>query len=57
MEITSLEPAKARFLGKDVGKRTKIIHWAPLDGLPVRVMKPDGMDEGTRRSRDCRRAG
>ena len=46
VEITSLEPAKARFLGKDVGKRTKIIHWAPLDGLPVKVMKPDGVDEG-----------
>ncbi len=46
VEITSLEPAKARFLGKDMGKRTKIIHWAPADGAKVRVMKPDGMDEG-----------
>jgi glutamyl-tRNA synthetase len=46
VEITSLEPAKARFLGKDVGKRTKIIHWAPANGLPVKVMKPDGVDEG-----------
>jgi glutamyl-tRNA synthetase len=46
VEIISLEPAKARFLGKDMGKRTKIIHWAPADGVRVQVMKPDGMDEG-----------
>jgi glutamyl-tRNA synthetase len=24
----------------------KIIHWAPADGLPIKVMKPDGMDKG-----------
>jgi len=46
VEITGLEPAKARFLGKDMGKRTRIIHWAPADGVKVRVLKPDGMDEG-----------
>ena len=46
IEITSTEPARARFLGKDVGKRTKIIHWAPADGPRVRVLRPDGMDEG-----------
>jgi len=46
VEITSLEPARALFLGKDMGKRTKIIHWAPLDGVRVIVMKPDGVDEG-----------
>ena len=46
VEMTSLEPARARFLGKDVGKRTKIIHWAPADGPAVKVMKPDGIDEG-----------
>ena len=46
IEITSLEPARARFLAKDMGKRTKIIHWAPADGPKVRVMKPDGVDEG-----------
>ena len=46
VQITSLEPARARFLGKDMGKRTKIIHWAPADGVRVQVMKPDGMDEG-----------
>ena len=46
VQITSLEPAKARFLGKDMGKRIKIIHWAPADGVKVRVLKPDGVDEG-----------
>ena len=46
VEITGLEPARARFLGKDMGKRTKIIHWAPLDGVAVKVLKPDGIDEG-----------
>jgi len=46
VEITSLEPAVAHFLSKDVGKRSKIIHWAPANGPAVRVMKPDGMDEG-----------
>lgn len=46
IQITSLEPAEGLFLGKDVEKRTKIIHWAPFDGVVVRVMKPDGVDEG-----------
>jgi len=46
IEIISTEPARARFAGKDVGKKTKIIHWAPADGPKVRVLRPDGMDEG-----------
>jgi glutamyl-tRNA synthetase len=46
VQINRLEPARARFLGKDMGKRIKIIHWAPADGVKVRVLKPDGMDEG-----------
>jgi glutamyl-tRNA synthetase len=46
IEILSIEPAKARFAGTEVGKKMKIIHWVPENGLPVRVMKPDGMDEG-----------
>jgi glutamyl-tRNA synthetase len=29
-----------------MGKEAKIINWAPADGLKVRVMKPDGIDEG-----------
>ncbi len=46
VEILSLEPALARFAGQAVGKRVKIIHWAPANGLAVKVMKPDGIDEG-----------
>ena len=46
VEILSLEPARGSFAGKDMGKRTKIIHWAPANGLPVKVMRPDGVDEG-----------
>jgi glutamyl-tRNA synthetase len=46
VEITSLEPARARFLARDMGQRTKIIHWAPANGPKVTVLKPDGMDEG-----------
>lgn len=46
IEIVSLEPARARFAGKEVERKIKIIHWAPADGLPIKVMKPDGMDEG-----------
>ena len=46
IEISSLEPARARFLARDMGQRTKIIHWAPADGPKVRVLRPDGADEG-----------
>jgi len=46
IEIVSLEPARARFAGKEVERKIKIIHWAPANGLPIKVMKPDGMDEG-----------
>lgn len=46
VEITAMEPARARFLGKDMGERTRIIHWAPVNGVAVRVMRPDGIDEG-----------
>ena len=46
IEISSLEPARARFAGREVERKIKIIHWAPADGLPIKVMKPDGMDEG-----------
>ena len=46
IEIVNTEPARARFAGKDVGKKTKIIHWAPADGPKVRVLRPDGIDEG-----------
>ena len=44
--LAALMPARARFVGKDVGKKTRIIHWAPADGPKVRVLRPDGADEG-----------
>jgi glutamyl-tRNA synthetase len=46
VEIIAMDPAKARFEGKAVGKKMKIIHWAPPNGLAIKVMKPDGVDEG-----------
>lgn len=46
VEITSLNPARAWAEGTKMSKRIKIIHWAPESGLPVKVMRPDGIDEG-----------
>jgi glutamyl-tRNA synthetase len=50
VEISSIEPARARLIdaSPDTAKknRLRIIHWAPKDGLPVKVMKPDGEDAG-----------
>jgi glutamyl-tRNA synthetase len=48
--LTSKEPAMAKlaYVDPDQAKkdRFRIIHWAPRDALPVKVMKPDGVDEG-----------
>lgn len=50
VEILGLDPLVARCLGTDpsfareVGAR--IIHWAPIDGISVKVMRPDGIDNG-----------
>jgi glutamyl-tRNA synthetase len=40
--------AKLAYVDPDQAKkdRFRIIHWAPHDALPVKVMKPDGVDEG-----------
>jgi glutamyl-tRNA synthetase len=50
VELLSLEPARARFLDADPEtarrEKLKIIHWAPRDGIPVRVLRPDGVDDG-----------
>jgi glutamyl-tRNA synthetase len=50
VEITSLDPARARLIDADPDtarkNRLRIIHWAPQGGVPVKVMKPDGVDEG-----------
>jgi glutamyl-tRNA synthetase len=49
-ELMSIEPARARLIDTDPDtarkNKLRILHWAPQDGVPVKVMKPDGMDEG-----------
>ena len=50
IEILSLDPLRARAIGTDPHQakemRLRIIHWAPPGGVPVRVMRPDGVDSG-----------
>ncbi|MDO9098633.1 MAG: glutamate--tRNA ligase [Candidatus Methanoperedens sp.] len=46
IEITSLSPLKASFIGTDMDlvkkEKARIIHWVPPNGLKVRVLSPDG---------------
>lgn len=46
VEITSMEPLQVRYIddSMETAKKEKmrIIHWAPMDGAPVRVLSPDG---------------
>ncbi len=46
IEIISISPLKARFIGTDMNlvkkEKARIIHWVPPDGLSVRVLSPDG---------------
>ncbi|NJD53124.1 MAG: glutamate--tRNA ligase [Candidatus Methanoperedens sp.] len=50
IQITGLSPLSARFIGTDMDlvkkEKARIIHWAPLDGLKVRVLSPDGEYSG-----------
>lgn len=50
IEITSLLPPKAKFIGTDMDlvkkEKARIIHWVPLDGLKVKVLSPDGEYNG-----------
>jgi glutamyl-tRNA synthetase len=50
LEVSSLDPLRARVIGTDPQQaremKLRIIHWAPTDGVPVRVMRPDGVDSG-----------
>jgi len=50
VEITSLAPLQAKYLGDEVAnlkkERMKIIHWAPIDGIPVKVLSPEGEFKG-----------
>jgi glutamyl-tRNA synthetase len=46
IQITGISPLKAKFIGTDMDlvkkEKARIIHWAPPDGLKVRVLSPDG---------------
>ncbi len=46
IEIESLDPFRARYLGDSVEyikkEKMRIVHWAPENGIPVRVLSPDG---------------
>ena len=50
IQITGLSPLSAKFIGTDMDlvkkEKARIIHWAPLDGLKVRVLSPDGEYSG-----------
>ncbi|MFZ3059364.1 MAG: glutamate--tRNA ligase [Candidatus Methanoperedens sp.] len=50
IEITGISPLKAKFIGTDMDlvkkEKARIIHWAPPDGLKVRVLSPDGEYDG-----------
>jgi glutamyl-tRNA synthetase len=45
-EITSMEPLQARYLDDAIAsakkEKMKIIHWAPVNGIPVKVLSPEG---------------
>ncbi len=46
IEITSISPLKAKFIGTDMDlvkkEKARIIHWVPPDGLRVKVLSPEG---------------
>ncbi len=50
IEITSISPLKAKFIGTDMElvkkEKARIIHWVPPDGLKVRVLSPEGEYSG-----------
>ncbi len=46
VEVTSTEPLQAKYLNDSIESvkkdKMRIIHWAPVDGVPVKVLSPDG---------------
>ncbi|VVB89161.1 Glutamate--tRNA ligase [uncultured archaeon] len=50
IEITGVSPVSAKFIGTDMDlvrkEKARIIHWAPPDGLKVKVLSPDGEFSG-----------
>lgn len=51
VEIISLSPLKAKYIDNSMDtvkkEKMKIIHWAPVDGVKVTVLGPDGNYSGT----------
>ncbi len=50
IEITGVLPLSAKFIGTDMDlvkkEKARIIHWAPTDGIKVKVLSPDGEFSG-----------
>jgi glutamyl-tRNA synthetase len=49
VRITCAEPLSGEYAGNDIAvirQGAKIVHWAPLDGVPTRVLGPDGEYHG-----------
>jgi len=50
VEITSLKPLQAAYLNDSIEsvkkEKMKIVHWAPVNGIPVTVLSPDGEFHG-----------
>lgn len=50
IQITGTGPLKAEFIGTDIElvkkEKVRIIHWVPPDGIPTRVLSPDGEYNG-----------
>lgn len=44
VEIESIKPLVAKVIA--IEPKVQVIHWAPTDGIKVRVKKPDGIEEG-----------
>ncbi len=46
VELTSIEPLQAKYIDDSMEsvkkEKMRIIHWAPMDGVPVKVLSPDG---------------
>ncbi len=50
LEVLNLDPPRAKVIGADPGQakemKLRIIHWAPCDGVSVRVLRSSGVDLG-----------
>jgi glutamyl-tRNA synthetase len=54
IEVTSVDPLNARCIDNSLkdesGKRRRIIHWAPVENVPVKVLGPLGETTGVAES-------